>query len=104
MTTTLGRLAGFCYRQRWAVTLGWLVIATGLLVLGFTRGAPTTNDFSGGDSDSARAGAPLTAPFPDQPGPSPALAGPPRPRGSRPRRQGPGPEGPPVLARAAPRG
>ena len=74
MTTKLGRLAGFCYRRRWAVTLGWLVIAIGLLALGFTRGAPTTNDFSGGNSDSARAGALLATHFPDRHGTSLTLA------------------------------
>ena len=74
MTMTLGRLAGFCYRHRWAVTSSWLVIAIGLLVLGFTRGAPTTNDFTGGNSDSARAAALLSAHFPDQHGSSLTLA------------------------------
>src|SRR2546421_9696633 len=71
MTTKIGR---FCYRHRWAVTSGWLVIAIGLLVLGFTRGAPTSNDFTGGTSDSARAAALLSAHFPDQHGSSLTLA------------------------------
>jgi RND superfamily putative drug exporter len=74
MTTRLGRLAGFCYQRRWAVTLGWLVIAIGLLFLGFTKGAPTSNDFSGGNSDSARAGALLDAHFPGHHGSSLTLA------------------------------
>jgi putative drug exporter of the RND superfamily len=71
---TLGRLAGLCYRRRHLVALAWLAVAAGLLVLGVTRGAPSSNDFSGGDSDSARAASLLSAHFPDQRGASLTLA------------------------------
>src|SRR4051794_34465130 len=74
MTTPLGHLATFCYHHRRFVTLAWLLVAAGLLVLGATKGAPTTNDFSGGDSDSGRAGSLLTAHFPDHRGTSVTLA------------------------------
>src|SRR5437762_13439982 len=73
-TSPLGRLAGLCYRRRHLVALAWLVVAAGLLVLGFTRGAPASNDFSGGDSDSARAASLLSAHFPDQRGAAVTLA------------------------------
>src|SRR2546423_6589991 len=71
MTTKIGR---FCYRHRWAVTSGWLVIAIGLLVLGFPRGAPTTNACTGGTRGSARPAALLSAHSPDQQGSSLTLA------------------------------
>jgi uncharacterized membrane protein YdfJ with MMPL/SSD domain len=67
-TSGLARLAGFCYRRRSLVLLAWLVLAAGILVLGFTKGAPGSNDFGGGDSGSAKAASLLSAHFPDQRG------------------------------------
>src|SRR5437762_11109297 len=73
-TTPLGRLAAFSYHHRRLVALGWLIVAAGLLVLGFTRGAPTTNDFSRGDSDSAQAAGLIATHFPDHQGSALTLA------------------------------
>ncbi len=73
-TRILGRIAGLCYRRRGLVALAWLVVAAGLLVLGFTKGAPSSNDFGGGNSDSVKAANLLSAHFPDQRGASLTLA------------------------------
>ncbi len=73
-TTPLGRLAAFSYHHRRPVALAWLIVAAVLIVLGFTRGAPTSNDFGAGDSDSARAANLIAAHFPDRGGSALTLA------------------------------
>jgi uncharacterized membrane protein YdfJ with MMPL/SSD domain len=60
----LARLAAFCHRRRRLVLLLWIATAAGILVLGFTKGAPTANQFSGKDAPSARAQELLAEHFP----------------------------------------
>jgi uncharacterized membrane protein YdfJ with MMPL/SSD domain len=62
----LARLAAFCFSCRRLVLLVWIATAAGILVLGFTKGAPTANQFSSDDSPSARAQELLTEHFPGQ--------------------------------------
>src|SRR3954463_4070533 len=62
----LARLAAFCFPRRRLVLLVWIATAAGILVLGFTKGAPTANQFSSDDSPSARAQELLTEHFPGQ--------------------------------------
>jgi RND superfamily putative drug exporter len=68
MTTSgiLARVATFCHRHRLLVTLAWTAVAIGLLVLGFTKGAPGSNTYGGGDSPSQRAQALIAQHFPEQ--------------------------------------
>jgi uncharacterized membrane protein YdfJ with MMPL/SSD domain len=64
----LARSAIFCYRHRRLVTLAWVVLAAGIIALGFTNGAPTANSFGGGDREAGRAQTLLAQHFPDQSG------------------------------------
>jgi uncharacterized membrane protein YdfJ with MMPL/SSD domain len=63
----LARLASFCFTRRRLVLLLWIAAAAGIVVLGFTKGAPTVNQFSGEDSPSAHVQELLAGHFPGQP-------------------------------------
>ncbi|HEX6499040.1 MAG TPA: MMPL family transporter [Micromonosporaceae bacterium] len=60
----LARLATGCHRHRWLVLLAWLAVAAGVIVLGATKGAPTSDAYGGGDSGADRAQQLLTEHFP----------------------------------------
>ena len=70
----LARLARFCYRRRRLVLLAWIVGVLAVAFVGFRFGAASDNDFSGGDTDSARAQALIERHFPEQQGDTLTLA------------------------------
>ncbi|TDB82402.1 MMPL family transporter [Actinomadura sp. KC216] len=70
----LARLARFCYRRRRLTVAGWIVGTIAVMVLGFGFAAEPLNDFTGGDSGSAKASDLLDRHFPDQSGDSITLA------------------------------
>jgi RND superfamily putative drug exporter len=70
----LAGLARFCYRRRRLVLLAWVVGALALMFIGGRFGAAPDNDFSGGDSDSAKAQALIEQHFPQQQGDTLTLA------------------------------
>src|SRR4051794_40635070 len=70
----LARLARFCYRRRRLTVAGWIAGLIAVLVLGFGFAAEPLNDFSGGDSGSAKASDLLDEHFPQQSGDSITLA------------------------------
>ncbi|SCG44348.1 putative drug exporter of the RND superfamily [Micromonospora echinaurantiaca] len=64
----LAGLARFCYRRRRLVLLTWIVGVIAVATVGFGYGAAPDNDFTGGDSESARAQALIEKHFPEQQG------------------------------------
>ncbi|MEV4478400.1 MMPL family transporter [Micromonospora coxensis] len=70
----LAGLARFCYRRRRLVLLTWIVGVIAVAFLGFGYGAAPDNDFSGGDSGSARAQALIEKHFPERQGDTLTLA------------------------------
>ena len=71
---TLARLARFCYRRRRLVLMAWIVGVLALAGVGFRFGAASNNDFTGANTDSARAQALIEKHFPDQQGDTLTLA------------------------------
>ncbi|MFD5326564.1 MMPL family transporter [Streptomyces sp. NPDC127092] len=65
---TLARLGRFCFRRRRLVLLGWIVGVIAVAFAGFGYGAAPDNDFSGGDSPSARAQQLMEKHFPEEQG------------------------------------
>ncbi|SDS75576.1 MMPL family transporter [Actinopolymorpha singaporensis] len=82
MTTTethprdgaLARLARFCYRRRRLVLMIWIVGVAALAFVGFGYGAAPDNDFSGGNTSSAKAQTLIDKHFPEQQGDTLTLA------------------------------
>ncbi|MFE1441668.1 MMPL family transporter [Streptomyces sp. NPDC058739] len=70
----LAGLARFCYRRRRLVLVTWIIGVIALAFVGFRFGAATDNDFTGGDSDSARAQSLIEKHFPEQQGDTLTLA------------------------------
>ncbi|MQY16581.1 Membrane protein YdfJ [Streptomyces sp. RB5] len=70
----LARLGRLCFRRRRRVLLTWIVGVVAVAFLGFGYGAPADDDFSGGDSDSARAQQLIEQHFPQQSGDTLTLA------------------------------
>ncbi|WP_433230938.1 MMPL family transporter [Actinomadura formosensis] len=70
----LARLARFCYRRRRLTVAGWIIGTIVVMVLGFGFAAEPLNDFSGGDSGSAKASDLLDEHFPGNSGDSITLA------------------------------
>jgi putative drug exporter of the RND superfamily len=70
----LAGLARFCYRRRRLVLLTWIVGVIAVAFAGFGYGAASDNDFSGGDSGSARAQALIEKHFPERQGDTLTLA------------------------------
>ncbi|WP_309222778.1 MMPL family transporter [Micromonospora sp. CP22] len=70
----LAGLARFCYRRRRLVLLVWIVGVIAVGFIGFSFGAAADNDFSGGDSPSARAQQLIEKHFPEQRGDTLTLA------------------------------
>ena len=70
----LAALARFCHRRRRLVLLAWLVGVLAVAFAGFGYGAPSDNDFSGGDSGSAKAQKLIEAHFPERRGDTLTLA------------------------------
>ena len=73
-TETLARLARFCYRRRRLVLLTWTVGVIAVAFVGFGYGAASDNDYSGGDSDSAKARLLIQRHFPERQGDTLTLA------------------------------
>jgi RND superfamily putative drug exporter len=71
---TLAGLARFCYRRRRLVLLTWIVGVIAVAFVGFRFGAAPDNDFSGGDSGSAKAQALIEKHFPERQGDTLTLA------------------------------
>ncbi|MFD0367363.1 MMPL family transporter [Streptomyces sp. NPDC127114] len=65
---TLARLGRFCFRRRRLVLLGWIIGVIAVAFAGFGYGAAPDNDFSGGDSQSARAQQLMEKHFPEEQG------------------------------------
>ncbi|NEA21805.1 MMPL family transporter [Actinomadura bangladeshensis] len=70
----LARLARFCHRRRRLVLLAWIAGVLAVAFTGFTYGAAPDNDFSGGDSGSAKAQALIERHFPERQGDTLTLA------------------------------
>lgn len=70
----LAGLARFCYRRRRLVLLTWIVGVIAVAMVGFGYGAAPDNDFSGGDSQSARAQKLMEKHFPEEQGDRLSLA------------------------------
>ncbi|RKS73101.1 RND superfamily putative drug exporter [Actinomadura pelletieri DSM 43383] len=70
----LARLARFCYRRRRLVLPAWIVGVIAMAVVGFGFGAAPDNDFSGGDSGSAKAQDVIERHFPERQGDTLTLA------------------------------
>ncbi|GAA1003891.1 membrane protein [Acrocarpospora pleiomorpha] len=70
----LAGLARFCYRRRRLVLLTWIVGVIAVAFVGFGYGAASDNDYSGGDSDSAKAQVLIKKHFPEQQGDTLTLA------------------------------
>ncbi|MFD1939670.1 MMPL family transporter [Nonomuraea mangrovi] len=70
----LARLARFCYRRRRLVLLTWIVGVIAVAVVGFGYGAAPDNDFTGGNSESAKAQELIERHFPEQQGDTLTLA------------------------------
>ncbi|MFU8872674.1 MMPL family transporter [Micromonospora sp. SL4-19] len=70
----LAGLARFCYRRRRLILLTWIVGVIAVAVVGFRYGAASDNDYSGGDSGSAKAQALIEKHFPEQQGDTLTLA------------------------------
>ena len=70
----LARLARLCYRRRRLVLLAWIVSVIAVAFVGFRFGAAPDNEYSGGDTDSAKAQALIEKHFPEQQGDTLTLA------------------------------
>jgi putative drug exporter of the RND superfamily len=70
----LARLAQFCYRRRRLVLVTWVVAVVAVALVGFGYGATADNDFTGGDSESAKAQALIEQHFPERQGDTLTLA------------------------------
>ncbi|AZM49273.1 hypothetical protein DMB38_28905 [Streptomyces sp. WAC 06738] len=70
----LARLARFCHRRRRLVLFTWIVGVIAVAAAGFGLAADPDNDFSGGDSGSARAQALMEKHFPEEQGDTLTLA------------------------------
>jgi len=70
----LARVARFCYRRRRLVLLTWIVGVIAVALVGFGYAAAPDNDFSGGNSDSAKAQALIEKHFPERQGDTLTLA------------------------------
>ncbi|MGP4026867.1 MMPL family transporter [Actinomadura sp. 3N407] len=70
----LAGLARFCYRRRRLVLLTWIVGVIAVAFAGFGYGAAPDNDFSGGDSGSAKAQELIERHFPERQGDTLTLA------------------------------
>jgi putative drug exporter of the RND superfamily len=70
----LAGLARFCYRRRRLVLLTWIVGVIAVAFAGFGYGAASDNDFSGGDSGSAKTQKLIEKHFPEQQGDTLTLA------------------------------
>ncbi|MEV0409001.1 MMPL family transporter [Actinoallomurus sp. NPDC050550] len=70
----LAGLARFCYRRRRLVLLTWIVGVIAMAFAGFGYGAASDNDFSGGNSGSAKAQKLIEKHFPEQQGDTLTLA------------------------------
>ncbi|TYK49793.1 MMPL family transporter [Actinomadura decatromicini] len=70
----LARLARFCFRRRRLVVLAWIAGVLAVAFAGFGYGAAYDNDFSGGDSGSAKAQRIVERHFPEQQGDTLTLA------------------------------
>ncbi|TDD73912.1 MMPL family transporter [Actinomadura darangshiensis] len=70
----LARLARFCHRRRRLVLPAWIVAVAAVAFAGFGFGAASDNDFSGGNSDSAKAQKLIEAHFPERQGDTLTLA------------------------------
>ncbi|HEU5027974.1 MAG TPA: MMPL family transporter [Spirillospora sp.] len=70
----LAGLARFCYRRRRLVLLAWVAGVIAVAVAGFRFGADPDNDFSGGDSGSAKAQQLIEKHFPERRGDTLTLA------------------------------
>ncbi|MDX2297457.1 MULTISPECIES: MMPL family transporter [Streptomyces] len=64
----LAELGRFCFRRRRLVLLAWIVGVIAVAFAGFGYGADPDNDFSGGDSQSARAQQLMEQHFPEEQG------------------------------------
>lgn len=71
---SLAKLARFCYQRRRLVLLTWIVGTITVAFVGFGYGAPSDNEYSGGDADSAKAQALIEQHFPEQQGDTLTLA------------------------------
>ncbi|WP_223281078.1 hypothetical protein [Streptomyces antnestii] len=65
---TLAGLGRFCFRRRRLVLLIWIVGVIAVAFAGFGYGAAPDNDFSGGDSQSAKAQQLMEKHFPKEQG------------------------------------
>ncbi|MEV3927494.1 MMPL family transporter [Actinomadura coerulea] len=70
----LAGLAWFCYRRRRVVLLAWIIGVVAVAFAGFGYGAAPDNDFSGGDSGSAKAQKLIEKHFPERQGDTLTLA------------------------------
>jgi putative drug exporter of the RND superfamily len=70
----LAGVARFCYRRRRLVLVTWIAGVLAVAFVGFGHGAAPDNDYSGGDSDSARAQVLIEKHFPEQQGDTLTLA------------------------------
>ncbi|MFF4825439.1 MMPL family transporter [Streptomyces sp. NPDC001312] len=70
----LAALARFCYRRRRLVLLAWIAGVAAVAFAGFGYGAASDNDYSGGDSGSAKAQVLIEKHFPEQQGDTLTLA------------------------------
>ncbi|MGW5127502.1 MMPL family transporter [Streptomyces sp. NPDC004069] len=70
----LAGLARFCYRRRRLVLLTWIVSVVAVAFFGFRFGAAPDNDFTGGESGSAKAQALIEKHFPERQGDTLTLA------------------------------
>ena len=70
----LARVARFCYRRRRLVLLTWIVGVIAVALVGFGYATAPDNDFSGGNSDSAKAQALIEKHFPERQGDTLTLA------------------------------
>jgi RND superfamily putative drug exporter len=70
----LAALARFCHRRRRLVLLAWIIGVAAVAFAGFGYGAASDNDFSGGDSGSAKAQALIERHFPERQGDTLTLA------------------------------
>ncbi|MFI8765362.1 hypothetical protein ACIGN6_10625 [Streptomyces sp. NPDC053792] len=72
-------LGRFCFRRRRLVLLIWIIGVMAVAFAGFGYGAAPDNDFSGGDSQSAKAQQLMETHFPKEQGDRPTVASPVRP-------------------------
>src|SRR5690606_38989102 len=70
----LARWARLCHRRRRLVLVTWIITVSAVAFIGFTYGAAPDNDFSGGDTDSARTQEIIEEHFPERQGDTLTLA------------------------------